>query len=63
VNTILKEFIKSILKNILGIQISRVKKIPPKKEEPQVKMKSVHDPVYSYMINPVYRDMLIDELC
>lgn len=62
-NATLKEFIKSILKNILGIQISRVKKIPPKKEEPQVKMRSVHDPVYSYMINPVYRDMLIDELC
>ncbi len=25
-------------------------------------MKYIHDPVYSYMINPVYRDMLIDEL-
>ena len=62
-NTTLKEFIKSKLKNIMGIQISRVKKIPPKKEGPQVKMRSVHDPVYSYMINPVYRDMLIDELC
>ena len=62
-NTTLKEFIRSILKNIFGIQITKVNKLPPKKEVLKVKMKSVHDPVYSYMINPVYKDMLIDELC
>jgi len=61
--TTLKEFIKSILKNTLGIQISKVKKPPPKEEGPQVKMNYVHDPAYSYMTNLVYRDMLIDELC
>jgi len=61
--TTLKKIIKSFLKNIFGVQITRVNKIQPKKEEPNIKMKYIHDPAYSYMTNPVYKDMLIDELC
>ena len=57
-----KEFIKSLLKNVLGIQILRVKKIPPKKEKPKLKMKYVHDPASSYMLNSAYQKMLIDDL-
>ncbi len=61
--TTLKKIIKSLFKNIFGVQITRVNKIKPKKEEPNLKMKYVHDPAYSYMTNPVYKDMLIGELC
>jgi hypothetical protein len=58
----LKELIKSFLKNVLGIQLVRVRKIPPEKQKPALKMKYVHDPASSYMIDPIYQDMLLDEL-
>jgi hypothetical protein len=60
--TRIKEIIKSLLKNVLGIQILRVKNIPAVKEKPKLKMKYVHDPATSYMINPVYQDMLVADL-
>ena len=60
--TKLKKLIQSLLKNLLGIQIYRVKKDIPDKEKPQLKMKYVHDPAYSYMIEPVYQERLHLEL-
>lgn len=60
--TRIKELIKSFLKNVLGIQIHRVKKIQPKKEEPALKLKYVHDPAFSYMVDEVYKTQLIEEL-
>jgi hypothetical protein len=57
-----KELIKSFLKNVLGIQISRVRKVPPQKEKPSLKMNFVHDPAYSFMPDQSLRDQLIDEL-
>ena len=57
----IKEQIQSFLKNVLGIQIYRVKK-QPEKEKAQLKMTYVHDPAYSYMINPAYQEKLILEL-
>jgi len=58
----IKTVINSVLKNTLGIQIYRVKKQQPEKEKAQLKMKYVHDPAYSYMINPSYQEKLIREL-
>ena len=58
----IKTLINSFLKNTLGIQIYRVKKQQPEKEKAQLKMKYVHDPAYSYMINPAYQEKLIREL-
>lgn len=60
--TKLKKLIQSLLKNLLGIQIYRVKKDVPEKEKPQLKMKYVHDPAYSYMIQPIYQEKLYLEL-
>ncbi len=57
-----KEFIKTVLRTVFGIQILRVKNIPPKSEKPQLKMKYVHDPAYSYMIDQKYKDRLVEEL-
>ncbi len=57
-----KEFIKTALRAVFGIQILRVKNIPPKSEKPQLKMKYVHDPAYSYMIDQKYKDRLVKEL-
>jgi hypothetical protein len=58
----IKELIKSFLNNVLGIQIHLVKNIPPKKDKPDLKMKYVHDPVYSYMVDQEYKDRLVTEL-
>jgi hypothetical protein len=57
-----KEFIKSILEKILGIQVTRIQKTPPLDEKPDLKMKFVHDPAYSYMVDKIYQDRLIKEL-
>jgi len=60
--TTMKKLIQSFLKNILGIQILRVKKEGPQKEKPQLKMNYSHDPAYSYMIEPAYQEKLYLEL-
>ena len=57
-----KELLKKTLKNTFGIQITRVKKIPPSKDKPALKMKYVQDPAYSYMSDPLYQDLLLKEL-
>jgi hypothetical protein len=58
----MKKLIQYFLKNILGIQIYRVKKEVPQKEKPQLKMNYSHDPAYSYMIEPAYQEKLYLEL-
>ncbi len=60
--TSLKKIIQSFLKNVLGIQIYRVKKTPVKDDKPQLKMIYVHDPAYSYMPQPAYQEELHREL-
>jgi hypothetical protein len=58
----IKQIIQSLLKNVLGIQIYRVKKKTPDEEKPQLKMKYVHDPAYSYMALPEHQERLNAEL-
>ena len=58
----LKGLIKTLLNNIFGIQIIRTVDHIQENEQPKFKMKYVHDPAYSYMLNPEYQDLLIDEL-
>jgi hypothetical protein len=58
----IKELLKTILRNIFGIQITRIKKPPQKEPTQKSKMKYVHDPAFSYMKSPDYQRMLIDEL-
>ena len=58
----LKGLIKTLLNNIFGIQIIRTKNLLQENEQPKFKMKYVHDPAYSYMLNPEYQDLLIDDL-
>jgi hypothetical protein len=60
--TRLRELLKSFCRNVLGIQIKRVKNKPPKTDLPALKMECVHDPVYSYMVDQEYKDRLIHEL-
>jgi hypothetical protein len=60
--TKIKSIIKSFLKNVLGIQITRVAKSVSQKEKPKPKMIYVHDPASSYMTHPAYQDLLIDDL-
>lgn len=54
--------INSFLRKLLGIQIIKVNKKPKKSQQPKFRSKYLHDPVYSYMISPVYKMMLIDDL-
>ena len=54
--------IRTILKKVFGIQILRIQNIPEKKPETKTKMKYVHDPAFSYMKTPAYKEMLINEL-
>ena len=58
----IKGFIQTFLKNVLGIQIYRVKKALPEPDKPQLKMQFVHDPAYSYMILPEHQEKLYIEL-
>jgi hypothetical protein len=60
--TKIKDLIKTILHKVFGIQILRTKNIPEKKSDPKTKMKYVHDPAFSYMKSPAYKEMLIEEL-
>ncbi len=60
--TKLKDLIKTILRKVFGIQILKVNNDPEKKTEQKTKMKFVHDPAFSFMKTPKYRDMLFKEL-
>ena len=60
--TKLKKLIQSLLKNLFGVQIYRVKNKTPKKEKPQLKMKYIHDPAYSHMLEPGLQEKLDLEL-
>jgi len=56
------DLIKTILKNVFGIQVLRIKNISENKSEPKTKMDYVHDPAFSYMKTPAYKELLIKEL-
>jgi hypothetical protein len=58
----IKELIISFLKNVLGIQVQRVKKNPPQREKPKLKMIFSHDPAFSHMVDQKYQDQLLNEL-
>jgi hypothetical protein len=58
----IKDLINKVLNRLFGVQIIRTIHLPKKKTEPKSKMKFVHDPVYSYMTSPRYREMLYEEL-
>ena len=58
----IKDLINKILNKLFGVQIIRTIHLPKKKAKPKSKMKFVHDPIYSYMTSPEYREMLIEEL-
>ena len=60
--TKIKKLLQSLLKNLFGIQVYRVNKKSPEKEKPKLKMKYVHDPAYSYMIQPALQEKLNLEL-
>lgn len=60
--TRLKDYFKTFLRIVFGIQILRVKNIPPKGDKLKRKMKYVHDPAYSFMVDQEYKDRLVKEL-
>ncbi len=57
-----RKMIRIFLRTVFGIQILQVKKYSPNEEKPKRKMKYVHDPSYSYMVDQKYKDRLVKEL-
>lgn len=61
----MKKLIKKIINGALrtlGLKIVRIKPPEEKANKPALKMKYVHDPSYSYMVNKQYREALFREL-
>ncbi len=61
----IKKFIKNIIKatlEVFGFKLVKIK--PPKNNtgQPALKMKHIHDPSYSFMVDSTYQKMLYDEL-
>lgn len=58
----IKDFIRSSIERVFNIQITRVKKASPDEKKPPLKTVTVHDPKFSYMPQPAYREKLHSEL-
>ncbi len=60
--TRIKSLLKKFLKNVLKIKVERIPPAKPEKKDPPLKMKFVHDPASSYMVEEKYQTMLQEEL-
>ncbi len=56
------ELINPFIKKLLGVKVQRIKQVPSSTTGPTLKMKYVHDPVLSYMVDQKHKDRLIAEL-